>query len=1045
MAKCLREKVVIPTYSVGKAEPLPLFFEKRPYQGASGKVYPIPYVSSISDTLTDKEYDGITLENEYIKVLLLPEIGGKIHSALDKTTNYDFIYNNKVIKPAMVGLAGPWVSGGIEFNWPQHHRPTTFMPVDVTVKDGTAYMGEIDFFNQMKGMAAISVEDGRSFIKADITVYNCTPVQHPFMWWANLAVEVNDDYKIVFPPDVEYVNDHDRRAVLEWPVAKGVYHTARPFNYGDGTDIHNFSAVQVPSSFMVSKGQSDADFVSGYDSRKKCGVVTVANHHIAPGKKLWTWGARDFGAKWCANLTDDGSRYVELMTGCYTDNQPDFTWIAPYETKKFSQYWYPVRDIGEVKSATTDGAVNLEKTDNGLFIGFYGTGVFDGCRITLTENGNTVFEDTACVSPDKPYTKTLEGTFDYENLTVTVTDSDGKKLVSYKVFKRGNKKPISPRKPAAKPCDIATNEELYLNGIHLVQYKHFAYRPEDYFTEALKRDPYDIRCNEAMGNLALENGEYEKAIGFYEKAIERLTIRNFNPYDTEPYYKKALCELRLGRLDEAYDDAYLAVWNNNSASAAYYLLAKLESRKGNSAEAVRMLDLSLSTASNNLLAVYFKGILEGVLNPEKAVTEADPLFFINIKTIRYAVNLAVEYLDFGMNDKAMETLKAAEECPMKHYWMAYVAHLIGDENQAKKMINAADAYDWKEQFPYRNESLNAILYADTPMAHYYAGLIYYSRERYEDACREFGITVSKMDFAPAYRCLALGYFDHLGKPDEARTCLEKAFELMPGSNRIFFELIQLYKAINIPLEERIALYESHPELTEQRDDCTLNLSVAYTVAGNYEKAKEVLKDHRFHTYEGGEGNLTQHHAWLHFLIANDMMKNGRYSEASEELLSGLTFPKNYGEEKNYFVNEAHIYTALAECYDKLNQPEKKADALERAVSTKGAPTIHSYYQCRAYRLLNRPEEADALSDLMLETGENKIKNAAVNDYYGVGAPAYTPFGYDVAKVHTMQGLTVKAFALLAKGKTEEATQLTAEMENIDSADFSLYLLKTILY
>ena len=242
---------------------------------------PIPYVSEISDECRDRDYDGYVLENRYISVKLLPELGGKIHSAYDKTADYDFIYHNKVIKPAMVGLAGPWVAGGIEFNWPQHHRPTTFMPVDSAVgkvgENDAVYMGEIDYFHKMKGMVAVSVDDEHSYFRADITVYNSTPTPHPFMWWANLAVQIHDSYKIVFPPDVEYVNDHDRRAVLEWPIARGVYQTARPFDYGEGTDIHTFSAVKVPSSFMISRGQSDSDFVCGYDTERDCGVPRSAD------------------------------------------------------------------------------------------------------------------------------------------------------------------------------------------------------------------------------------------------------------------------------------------------------------------------------------------------------------------------------------------------------------------------------------------------------------------------------------------------------------------------------------------------------------------------------------------------------------------------------------------------------------------------------------------------------------------------------------------------------------------------------------------------
>ncbi len=132
-SECVRvweEPVMIPTYEAGEAEKLPVFLDKRVYQGSSGKVYPYPVTETISDTRKDKEYRAVYLENEYLKIMILPELGGRIQRAYDKTNGYDFVYYNHVIKPALVGLTGPWISGGIEFNWPQHHRPTTFLPTD---------------------------------------------------------------------------------------------------------------------------------------------------------------------------------------------------------------------------------------------------------------------------------------------------------------------------------------------------------------------------------------------------------------------------------------------------------------------------------------------------------------------------------------------------------------------------------------------------------------------------------------------------------------------------------------------------------------------------------------------------------------------------------------------------------------------------------------------------------------------------------------------------------------------------------------------------
>ena len=193
-----KHKQIIPTYVPKKANDLPMFFENKPYQGASGRLYPIPYSDGITDEKKDVEYDVFTLENEYIKTQVLPAIGGKILNGYDKVGNHDFIYNNEVIKPALVGLAGAWISGGIEFNWPQHHRPTTYMPLEAVIEENadggkTVWTGEVEPFNRMKGMAGITLDKGRSYIKAKIRVYNRTAFPQIFMWWANLAVPVNDD------------------------------------------------------------------------------------------------------------------------------------------------------------------------------------------------------------------------------------------------------------------------------------------------------------------------------------------------------------------------------------------------------------------------------------------------------------------------------------------------------------------------------------------------------------------------------------------------------------------------------------------------------------------------------------------------------------------------------------------------------------------------------------------------------------------------------------------------------------------------------------
>src|ERR1700728_1975833 len=223
------EELVIPTYLPLAPDKNPMFLEKRVYQGSSGKVYPLPFTDRIAEKPVDRKWKAVWIENEFLRVLILPEIGGRIHAIQDKTNGYDLIYNQSVIKPALVGLAGPWISGGIEFNWPQHHRPATFLPVNFEIEehpDGstTIWCSDHDPMCRMKGMHGVCLHPGKSFLELKARAYNRTPFVQTFLWWANVATRVHEGYQSFFPPDVFCVADHARRSMSEYPLAEGFYY-----------------------------------------------------------------------------------------------------------------------------------------------------------------------------------------------------------------------------------------------------------------------------------------------------------------------------------------------------------------------------------------------------------------------------------------------------------------------------------------------------------------------------------------------------------------------------------------------------------------------------------------------------------------------------------------------------------------------------------------------------------------------------------------------------------------------------------------------------
>ena len=255
--RCYQQQVVLPTYPVQEPDPNPMFLEKRVYQGSSGCVYPNPFTDRVALEKVGKSYRAIFLENEYIQLMLLPELGGRIHAGRDKTNGYDFFYRQNVIKPALVGLLGPWISGGVEFNWPQHHRPSTFMPVHATVEeesDGsrTVWLSEHDPMLRMKGMVGIRLAPGKAIVEARVRLYNRTPLPQTFLWWSNVAVRAHEQYQAFFPPDVNFVADHAKRAISSFPIARGNYYGV---NYSPGTDISWYKNIPVPTSYMVTESE----------------------------------------------------------------------------------------------------------------------------------------------------------------------------------------------------------------------------------------------------------------------------------------------------------------------------------------------------------------------------------------------------------------------------------------------------------------------------------------------------------------------------------------------------------------------------------------------------------------------------------------------------------------------------------------------------------------------------------------------------------------------------------------------------------------------
>lgn len=777
--KVWEEKVIIPTYEIGKAEKNPIFLDKRVYQGSCGKVYPYPTVEKISDEKTDKEYTAVWLENEYIKVMVLPELGGRIQRAYDKTNGYDFVYYNHVIKPALVGLTGPWISGGIEFNWPQHHRPTTFLPVDYALEeqeDGSksVLLHDVDQMYGTKGLMKFTLYPGKAYIQITGQLYNRTSAPQTFLWWANPAVPVNENTQSVFPPDVHAVMDHGKRDVSRFPIATGVYYKK---DYSEGVDISRYKNIPVPTSYMAEK--SKYDFVGGYDYGVGAGILHVADHHISPGKKQWTWGCGDFGKAWDRNLTDEDGPYVELMTGVYTDNQPDFTWLKPFEEKTFQQYFMPYKAVGQVKNATTEAAIHLSCEGEWAKIIVYATSVYENANIVLTAAGEKVLDETVKISPVDIYETRVNIRQAKEEDLYLVVYAEGNCLVEYRPEAPEIPKLPEPAKAAKEPQEIMYNEELYLTGQHIEQYRHATYLPDPYYLEGLKRDPGDIRINNAYGLLLMRRGCFAEAETYFRKALERLTQRNPNPYNSESYYFLGLALFYQGKEEEAYDAFYKATWSNEQQEMSFYYLAAIDTRAKKFSRANAHVEKALVKNAHNIKARGLKAYLLRKLGKTETAAawiaenlHLDPFDFVscneqicvangdeknvqrlelNVKMRNFAENYlmtARDYAEFGAYEEAMEMLAAcSQDYPLLSYYKAYYQNCLEKEkNQETSTGISSDVKALLEQaekavpdycFPNKLEDIVVLKFAIQQgclaKAAYYLGNLFYDKLQWEQS------------------------------------------------------------------------------------------------------------------------------------------------------------------------------------------------------------------------------------------------------------------------------------------------------------------------
>ena len=1060
----LTEKSIpLKTYGVAPPDKNPIFYKNEAYQGAARHYYPLKLNDQYTNDISEKEWKTLVLENEYIELGITPDIGGKLYYATDKTNNYHFIYKNNVVRPSNIGMTGAWVSGGIEWCVLHHHRASTFLSLDYTTTENpdgskTIWVAENEPRHGMRWTIGITIFPGKSYFKAVGRIHNSSPFTHTFLNWANVAVHANDNYQTIFPPSAQIVTFHSKTNFTQWPIANSRYNNAT-FN---NLDISWWKNVVNSNSFFVHDLQED--FMGGYDHGKNAGTVHFGDHNIVKGAKLWEWGSGPSGQATEGRLTETDGPYAEIMVGAFSDNQPDYSWIKPYEVKTWEQYWYPVRGIEGFKYANLNGAVNLEgrnaKNKYNVFLGYYSTGKVENAKVILKNKDKTIFEKIVTVSPEKPFAETikLNGAYKITDLYTLLVNDAGETLIEYQPIERQPVEKLPEAWQGYPAVDkLETVEELYLTGKRIEQFYAPRYNPMDWYKAALEKDPGDIRTNTAVGNVFLKNGDYATARQYFAKAIRRLTGDYTIPSTHEALYLQGLTLRNLGLIAEAEDTLYRSTWDYAFHSAAYFQLAELSCAKNNFKKALSQINESLWTNGRNNSAIALKASIQRRLGDYKGsnttlgtIANADPLDF-RISNEYYLIakasgntlaaenllenlnklmrdndenylTLAIGYIDNGLLTEAEDVLKRFKgKNPFFDYYLGYIYDKKGDTAEALKYFKSAASQPVDFIFPYRLGTIDvlytALKYNPTDgNAYYFTGNILYEKQP-ETAISKWEKAVEQNpQLSVAYRNLGWGYYHHFEDMSKAIANYEKAIMLNRYEALYYTELSDLYERTNAPVETRAKLFEGSADVVKNRDDSYIWFVENLILSGQASKAVELLDKTDF-AYREGSSRSRNIKINANLILGKQYFEKKEYQKALDAFLKARITREEAGNDRQgdqtmqveYFIGIA--YEALGDRTKANASFKSSTQASSRSVN------VMSYYQGLSHAKLGNNDQAKKIFESLISDADRQLQRSD-NSEVGVIFGGREASDDRMSRLYTMRGLGYKGLGELEKAKDD---------------------------
>lgn len=973
-------KKVFKTYPFSDPNPIPVM----------GKIYPYFRYDGYTDHPIEKEWQVVELENDYIKVMILPEIGGKIWTAIEKSTGKPFIYYNQVVKFRDIAMRGPWTSGGIEANYGIiGHTPAVATPVDYLTKekeDGSVscYIGVLDLLTRTPWRLEINLPKDKAYFTTTSFWYNATPLEQPYYTWMNAGLKAKGNLQFIYP-GTHYLG-HDGE-VGDWPENKQNWKDISFYennNFGGAKSYHVFGNY--------------TDFFGAYWHDEDFGMGHYSTHDDKAGKKIWIWGLSEQGMIWEKLLTDNDGQYVEVQSGRLFNQAAErstFTpfkhrGFAPYQTDAWTEYWFPVKGTKGIVQANPYGALNLVTDPGEVSLYFCALQTIND-KLRIYDGDMLVYEKQLSLKPLETFRDMLLVKVTAKDLLITL---GGNKLEYTTKLLAGDL-----ARPREMPKDFDWNSVygLWLQGKENLRQRLYR-RAQEKLTACLQKDPNYAPALVDSALLEYRNLEYAKALAYAKRAL------SIDTYDPAANYYYALANVQLGKITDAKDGFDLAAQSIEYRSAAYTELAKIFLRQNALTKASEYLQKAVQTNVYNEDLAQLSKVISRLAKSAPAIKTSPipnpelPNHFItaeeylqdNLPQSRDTFVSAIKnemphetflelgswYNSIGQTNDAEKLLRLSPQTPEVLYWLAYLKRLDKTAIALLQQANAASPY---LVFPHRAESIPvfqwAIANSNAWQPKYYLALIYWSRNNLAKATELFSACGNEPNYAPFYAARA----ELLKKdvPEKAFADLQRAAQLDPKQWRFGKLLTEHYieaKQYAQALQTVRRYYEQAPE------NYQLGMLLAKSLLLNqqYEQTNELLAKLHILPYEGatdGRGLYRE----TQLMLALEQMKAKNYNGAVLFLQAAKRWPENLGVGKPYQedVDERLEDWLLADSYDKLGKTSEAASALNRILAFKRrGNNAGTLVTALALRKAGRATEAEAL----FNSWQSKTTNSSVANW-----------------------------------------------------------------